>query len=52
MQTFEVTLTQKIKKILSAESASEAVRLAQDEVTTAAEPFIPTNWTVKEKAGE
>lgn len=50
MITFEVVLTQKIKKLVPAETAAKAVETATDEITTAAEPFVPTNWTVKEKA--
>ena len=52
MKTYKVTLTQRIKSIRLAESASEAVKAAMDDVAEPATPFVPENWTVKEEQGE
>ena len=51
MKTFKVTLTQKIKTIRLAESASDAVRDAMSDVAEAKTEFVPDTWSVKEEAG-
>jgi len=48
---YEVVLTQKIKLILPAASASDALQSAIQQVS-ANQPFTPTAWTVKEKEQE
>jgi len=49
-QTYEVVLTQKVKKIVStAITAADAVEIAMTEVEKDAQLFTPVQWTVKEK---
>jgi hypothetical protein len=52
MAHFEVTLQQKIKLIISADSASEGLSRAMAKVTEEKNPFTPSTWTVKEKDEE
>lgn len=49
---FEVTLTQKTKRILPAESATDALAQAIADVVTENKPFTPSSWSVKEKEQE
>ena len=46
---YEVTLFQKEKRNITADSAAEAVEKAMKEVETTKLPFTPGQWTVKEK---
>lgn len=49
MTTFQVVLNQKVKKIVPAETAAQAVEQAMKEVAEEAQVFTPSTWTVKEK---
>lgn len=50
MKAYEVTLTQKEKLMVPADSPNEAVATAMSKVKDRI--FEPTNWTVKEKEEE
>jgi hypothetical protein len=49
MAVFEVILTQKTKRIVSAENATDALAQAIADVVTENKPFTPVSWSVKEK---
>ncbi len=44
---YEVTLTQKTKRILPAESASDALQATMADVKGENQPFTPSSWSVK-----
>jgi hypothetical protein len=50
MSTFEVTLTQKVKIMVEAETPADAVEQAVKKIN--GKPFEPTSWGVKDKTEE
>lgn len=48
-EVYEVVLVQKTKRILPAESATDALAQAIADVVSENKPFTPSAWSVKEK---
>lgn len=52
MIVYEVVLVQKVKRIIHATNATDALAQAIADVVTENKPFTPVTWSVKEKEQE